>query len=155
MKWVLCLLLAAVPSCLYAGHAHIEKVYQDKWCSEHGGVTEYRLDDLARVDCLTDEYSVEFDFGKKWAESVGQSLFYAEKTGKRPGVVLILESADDDRFLKRLITVTARYGITTWTMTPESLCEFHEPSVLPRVFHRFHLSTSVFESPINIFLTPH
>lgn len=115
------LLLCAVSTGVEAAHSFPEKVYQEQWCAEHGGVTEYRLDDLARVDCLTDEYSVEFDFGRKWAESIGQALFYAEKTGKRPGVVLILESRDDDRYLKRLQTVAARYGITTWTMTPHGL----------------------------------
>jgi hypothetical protein len=116
------MVFSAMPlSLCAAGHARLEKEYQDKWCTDHGGVMEYRLDDLARVDCLTDEYSVEFDFGRKWAESIGQALFYAEKTGKRPGVVLILESQDDDRYLQRLQAVTARYGITTWTMTPKSL----------------------------------
>lgn len=78
---------------------------------------EYTLDDGARVDCLTDEYAIEFDFAPKWAESIGQALYYAEKTGKKPGVVLILEKAGEERFLKRLETVAKTHGITVWTMT--------------------------------------
>ena len=36
-------------------------------------------------------YAVEFDFAEKWAEAVGQALYYALKTGKKPAVVLIME----------------------------------------------------------------
>lgn len=108
-----------------AGPQHItharrfsEKYYQDRWCSTHKGVQEYRLQDGARVDCLTDTHAIEFDFAKKWAESIGQSLFYAEMTGKYPGVVLIMEQPGDDKFKIRLQRVSDRYGITIWTIGP-------------------------------------
>ncbi|MFH2120932.1 MAG: hypothetical protein ABIJ25_11130 [Pseudomonadota bacterium] len=45
-----------------AAHQNKEKVYQDAWCAKASGQTEYKLDDGARVDCLTEEYAVEFDF---------------------------------------------------------------------------------------------
>ena len=64
-----------------------EKDYVDKYCD---GIKEYVLPDKTRVDCLTNEYAIEFDYAKKWAESVGQSLYYAEKTGKKPAVAIIL-----------------------------------------------------------------
>jgi hypothetical protein len=81
-------------------------------------VTEYRLDDGTRVDCLTDQYAIEFDFGPKWAESIGQALYYAEMTGRQPGVVLILEQPGDDRYLNRLRRVADKYNISIWTSTP-------------------------------------
>ena len=99
-----------------AAHLHSEKFYQEQWCVEHSGVMEYRLDDRTRVDCLTDEYAIEFDFAAKWAESVGQSLYYALMTGKRPGVVLIMEGDDDDRFLDRLNSLAVKYNIKVWTV---------------------------------------
>lgn len=114
----LLLLCAAVAS---AAHLHLEKEYQAQWCAEHNGVTEYVLDDGARVDCLTDEYAVEFDFAPKWAEAIGQSLYYAEKTGKKPGIVLILEKDGDERYLKRLKKVSEKYQIRVWIMKPEDL----------------------------------
>ena len=63
-----------------------EKYYQTKMCNKLGGIIEYRLKDRTRVDCLTDDYAIEVDFAKKWAESVGQSLFYAQMTKRDPAV---------------------------------------------------------------------
>lgn len=110
----LMVVLSAGPS--FAGHLHLEKFYQEKWCNEHSGVMEVRLPDLTRIDCLTEEYAIEFDFAAKWAESVGQALYYGMASGKRPGVVLIMEKEDDDRYLQRLNILAARYNIKVWTV---------------------------------------
>jgi len=85
------------------------------------GQTEVVLNDKARVDCLTDQYAVEVDFAEKWAEGIGQALFYGVKTGRKPGVLLILENDGDERFIERLNLTAEKYGITTWTITPEDL----------------------------------
>lgn len=114
---LICLLLL-MPSAGFAAHLHKEKAYQDVWCARAGGVAEYRLNDGTRVDCLTERYAIEFDFASKWAEGIGQALYYAERTGLRPGVVLIMESEGEERFLERLNTVADRYGITVWTSAP-------------------------------------
>lgn len=79
---------------------------------------EYILDDKSRVDCLTDTLAVEVEFAPKWKEAVGQALFYAVKTGRKPGVVLILEKDSDSRFLDRIKIVGEKYGIEIWTATP-------------------------------------
>ena len=92
-----------------------EREYQNAWCASHGGITEYVLDDSTRVDCLTKHYAIEFDFDHKWAEAIGQSLFYALKTNRRPGIVLIL-GENEQRYLKRLQTVAKRYRIRVWTL---------------------------------------
>lgn len=75
---------------------------------------EYVLEDRARVDCLTEEYAVEIDFAPKWAEAVGQALYYAIMTGKKPGVVLILRNEGDKRFLKRISKISSIYKIRVW-----------------------------------------
>lgn len=122
VKSVKCfLIILFLPSLCFAGHLYPEKSYQYSWCNDHGGNLEYRLDDGARVDCLTDEYAVEFDFGSKWAESIGQALYYAQKTGMKPGVVLILERDQDARYLDRLTAVAGSHSIKLWTLTPDSL----------------------------------
>jgi hypothetical protein len=116
---IILLLLSVTAS---AGHLHKEKEYQKQWCAEAGGITEFVLDDGARVDCLTDEYAIEFDFAPKWAEAIGQALYYAEKTGRKPGVVLILEGdADQSRFTDRLKVVAGPRTIRTWTMKEAGL----------------------------------
>ncbi len=97
-----------------------EKDYQKAWCSGANTKMEYVLADKTRVDCLTDTHAIEVDFGKKWAESIGQSLFYASMTGKRAGVLLILEKKSDSRFLARLNhTIEANHlPIDVWTTGP-------------------------------------
>ena len=79
-----------------------EAYYVEQWCRPSFGKKEFLLWDMTRVDCLTKEYAIEFDFAKKWAESVGQSLYYAEMTHKKPAVVLILKSLSDFRYVKRV-----------------------------------------------------
>ncbi|MBQ4123838.1 hypothetical protein IJD44_09010 [bacterium] len=76
-----------------------EKDYVQKYCS---GNIEYVLPDKTRIDCLTDEYAIEFDYAKKWAESIGQSLYYAKKTGKKPAVAIILKKESDKKYVKRI-----------------------------------------------------
>lgn len=116
LLWLsLAMLLVISPPVVFAGHLHLEKYYQEAWCKQAGGVTEYRLDDGTRVDCLTDDYAIEFDFAPKWAESVGQALFYSLKTGKQPGVVLIMENDGDERYLDRLNALAVKYNIKVWT----------------------------------------
>lgn len=43
---------------------------------------EYRLSDNTRVDCMTDTLAVEFDLANKWAECIGQALYYGKQTKK-------------------------------------------------------------------------
>lgn len=93
--------LAVIPAISHAANPHHEKYYQDKWCTEHGGVTEYVLPDGARVDCLTDTLAVEFDWAKKWAEGYGQAKYYAAATGRR-GMVVLIVGPKDGRYLRRL-----------------------------------------------------
>lgn len=101
---------------------HFEKEYQECWCKLNNGKTEYRLPDKSRVDCVTETHAIEFDFAKKWAESVGQSLYYAEILQKKPGIVLISERGKkDQKFIKRVTTVAQRNGITLWVITPNDI----------------------------------
>ena len=76
---------------------------------------EYRLFDKTRVDCLTSKYAIEVDFAKKWAEGIGQSLYYADVTGKKPGVGLIV-GKKDKRYLKRLNRLAKKYNIKVFVI---------------------------------------
>ena len=79
-----------------------EAYYANLWCRNEFGKQEVLLWDNTRVDCLTKDYAIEFDFAHKWAESIGQSLYYAKMTGKKPAVVLILTDLKDYRYVKRV-----------------------------------------------------
>ena len=88
---------------IYAKHKYKEKYYQIKWCRAKGGITEYKLNDKTRIDCLLPDMAVEFDFAPKWAECIGQALYYGKKTNRTPVCVLIMEDLDKDKkYLNRL-----------------------------------------------------
>ncbi len=102
-----------IPMLLFSKHLQKESYYQDKFCKKMGGITEHRLEDATRVDCLTEKYAIEVDFAEKWAEAIGQSLHYALMTNKKAGVYLILENENEERFLKRLKEIAKIVGIRT------------------------------------------
>lgn len=95
-----------------------EKHYQEQWCQEQGGQAEVVLPDQTRADCITSTHAIEFDFGKKWAEAIGQALYYSLQTGKRAGVVLILDGQKDRKYWIRLNSTIQHFNlpIDTWEM---------------------------------------
>ncbi|KKK59838.1 hypothetical protein LCGC14_3030350 [marine sediment metagenome] len=112
------LILAILPSLVDAKRLHYEKWYQQKWCKEKNGQIEVVLSDRTRVDCLTSTHAIEFDFGNKWAESIGQALHYAIQTEKKGGIVLILEKTKDYKYWIRLNTIIQHFNlpIDSWMM---------------------------------------
>jgi len=71
-----------------------------------------------RCDCVTDSHAIEFDFGNKWTEAVGQSLYYSLQPGKKAGIVLILETIKDRKYWIRLKTTIEHFNlpIDTWNV---------------------------------------
>mgnify|MGYP004674458393 FL=1 len=121
---ILMFLLLIVILPVEAKRIYAEKVYQTQWCNAHNGTMEYRLNDKARVDCMTDTLAVEFDFANKWAECVGQALYYGRQTKKQPACVLIMENGEKDlRYLHRLRRAAYKKGVNmrTYTMKPEQI----------------------------------
>jgi len=106
---ILCVMIIAIQ--VNAKHLNPEKYYQRIFCDKVHGQMEYRLPDHTRVDCQTSTYSFEVDFGHKAFEAVGQALYYAMITGKRPGIVLIQETRADNRYISRIKRLAARYHI--------------------------------------------
>ena len=80
----------------------VESYYVNQWCTSDFGRKEAVLWDMTRVDCLAKDFAIEFDFARKWAEAIGQSLYYAKMTGKKPAITLILTSPIDFRYVKRI-----------------------------------------------------
>jgi hypothetical protein len=93
---------------VHAKRLHPEKWYQNQWCVAQNGKSEVVLEDRTRCDCLTTTHAIEFDFANKWYSAIGQSLHYALLTNKRAGIVLILESENDKKYLDRLNRVIER-----------------------------------------------
>lgn len=76
-----------------------EKDFVNEYCK---GQIEYMLPDKTRIDCLVGEYAIEFDWAKKWAESIGQSLYYAKQTNLKPAVAIIMKTPSDEKYVKRI-----------------------------------------------------
>ena len=110
-RLILLIFLFSLGSSSFAEHIHPEKYYQTMWCNANFGAMEYALKDETRVDCLTQNYAVEFDFARKWAESIGQSLYYGKMTGKQPAIGLIIEKPSDNRYYYRILPLCSYYGI--------------------------------------------
>lgn len=118
------LILISLPA-VAAKRLHSEAEYQKAWCDKRGGITEYKLSDKTRVDCLLPNMAVEFDFANKWAECIGQALYYGRMTNRQAACVLIMENGEKDlKYLKRLRKAAYKKGVNmrTFTMKPEHLC---------------------------------
>jgi len=116
---VLLIVAITVPAAS-ARHLHLEREYQRVWCDRQQGAMEVRLPGGLRIDCETATHAVEVDFAPKWAEAVGQSLAYAAVTGKRAGILLILEKPSDERHLAKLQSVITTYSlpVNIWLIEP-------------------------------------
>jgi len=122
---ILLFLLFTCPA--LASHQYLEKQYQQYWCEKQGGQIEYVLDDGTRVDCLLPNMAVEFDFAPKWAECVGQAIYYGKKTKRNPVCILIMEDPiKDTKYLNRL-----KYSVYEQKQIPD----FSIYTIKPDVFN--------------------
>ena len=97
------IVLAVIVYFLAASAQGREKMYEKDYVKMYcKGEIEYVLPDKTRVDCLTDEYAIEFDYAKKWAESIGQSLYYSRMTNRKPAVAIIIKSPSDEKYIERI-----------------------------------------------------
>jgi len=85
-----------------------EKGYADHYCK---GIREYSLPDRSRVDCLMPHEAQEYDWGHKWYEAIGQSLWYAMNTGRPAGIVLIIKERRDVAAAQRCADAIKHYGL--------------------------------------------
>lgn len=93
-----------------------EKHYQTEFAKQFANAKlEIVAPDGTRCDILTDEYAIEVDFAKKWAEAVGQSLNYAFYFNKKAGIALIVDEKTYKYYI-RLNLIIERYKlpITVW-----------------------------------------
>ena len=88
----------------------LERDYQIPWCKAQNGAP-HRLPNGTQVDCLTATHAIEVDHAKKFYEAIGQSLFYAMHTGKRAGILLIIDLPKEQRYLNRLNNTIQHYGL--------------------------------------------
>ena len=86
---LLALTLAAASS---AAEARNESYWQERYC--RGMELEKHLPSGGYVDCLSSKLAIEVEWVENWAEAVGQSLYYAASTDRKPGIILLCESSE-------------------------------------------------------------
>ena len=79
-----------------------ETYWQDIIQKEIGGEKEYRLDDGTRVDLLFENKACEIDWASKWAEGIGQSIYYGLKTERPPLVILLCKKDGWEKYRDRV-----------------------------------------------------
>ena len=78
---------------------HAELSQRDGWESLE---KEHRLDDGTRVDLLFPRQACEIDWADKWAEGVGQSIYYGLKTRRGPLVILLANKDGWEKYRDRV-----------------------------------------------------
>ena len=119
MKKFLLLLLVFVTST--ANATRNEDYFTKQWCYQMNplgevGKVQVRMGDGSWADCITQDYAIEFDWGNKFKEGIGQSLNYSYETGKRPGVVLLLKKESDEKHWRQMQNIILKFNlpIQTW-----------------------------------------
>lgn len=85
---------------LVAAEQKNERYYQLKCNEILQGEVEKTMADRTRVDILTEDLAIEVDFAKKWYEAIGQACHYANLTGKKPAILLIVREESQEKYIK-------------------------------------------------------
>jgi len=88
-----CMLIAGLWPTI--SEAQSERQWQHLYCQ--GMSVDVHLKTGGEVDCLSAEFAIEVEWTKHWAEAVGQSLYYAGDTSRKPGIILLCESTGYDQ----------------------------------------------------------
>jgi hypothetical protein len=93
-----------------------ECVYRDAAMEAFRACREVKLPSGKIVDLMSNEFVIEVDFVKKWAESIGQSLQYAQETGKRACIMFIYDVIEDRVLLNSVKPLLKRLEIRVYTI---------------------------------------
>ena len=90
-----------------------EEFYSNKFCEELSGQSQFKLKDLSRVDCFTETHAFEVDWadGMKVYEAIGQALYYASQTDKKPGILLLIRKDNSEKHIKKIKEVIRYFDL--------------------------------------------
>ncbi len=110
----------SLPISTFAKPKRSIKYYQKLWCKKYQGRKSERLNDGTRCDCQTSEYVFKIDYSFNWKKSIGQALHYALQSGKRAGIVLVLEKERERVYLRQLEMLVDYFQLPldVWSIGP-------------------------------------
>lgn len=83
-----------------------------------GALTQETLYDGTRPDIIWQQQAIEVDWSYKWAEGVGQAIYYGRMTSKTPTVLLLTKSGGDykkdQKYVTRAVVCMAGLGDVWW-----------------------------------------
>tara|TARA_Y100000768_G_C23507156_1_gene464184 strand:+ start:14 stop:394 length:381 start_codon:yes stop_codon:yes gene_type:complete len=90
-----------------------EEFYSKNFCEELSGQSQFKLKDLSRVDCLTETHAFEVDWadGMKVYEAIGQALYYASQTDKKPGILLLIRKDNSEKHIRKIKEVIKYFDL--------------------------------------------
>lgn len=113
IPWVIIAVWLFAHAAIFLFAGEVEEV--QRIAPKYDAEVEVRLWDSTRIDMVNDEYAIEVEWASKWAEGIGQALYYSEVTGKKPGVVLLIKDMTKEaKYVYRLQTVASKYNIKIW-----------------------------------------
>ena len=98
MRLLLLTLLLTLFSASQAA-AHQERYHVRSLCKDMR--QEKVNSDRTRIDCLHPVFAIEVDFSHKWAEGIGQALYYSSLWNRRPGLILICGHGAKDKTCRK------------------------------------------------------
>jgi len=115
---IIVLAVLLIPGLALAERLHPKRWYQERWCAKYFDQGEVSVSD--QYDCLSKKYVIEFDYADLWYESIGESLHYALQTGRKAGIVLIMEKESDMKYWLKLKKTIEHYRlpIDIWNTSP-------------------------------------
>ncbi|MBF0530742.1 MAG: tetratricopeptide repeat protein [Deltaproteobacteria bacterium] len=94
-----------------ARREHPLEWYRQAWCQKQNGQADFRMIEGNDCDCLTASHAVAFEYADRWAEVIGRSLDNARQTGRKPGIVLVMETKDDQKYQVNLRTTVEAFKL--------------------------------------------
>ncbi len=115
--------LLRLPTVVEYVYAQPTPTNENSWTEEisrtklTGALTQETLYDGTRPDILWQQYAIEVDWAAKWAEGIGQSLYYGKVKGKQPVTLLLTKEGRDwklDRAYVSRALIASPQGSTVW-----------------------------------------
>lgn len=112
MKRIIIIILAVLilaPALTSAAKRPIS-YYKNKWCQRMSGKTDVIYHKVV-LDCATNDYIFIFEYSYRWRNAIGKALYYSLETGKRPGVVLIIEKPREQFYFKLMKNLISYFSL--------------------------------------------
>ena len=110
-------MLSVASICFAANHPN-ERTVVNLLAEKYQANVEVKLWDDTRVDLLSETHAYEVDWARKYAEGVGQALYYSSLTARKPGLILLVRNFKKElRYIYRAQITCNEAGVDLYIET--------------------------------------